>query len=45
MDGLEGRQPLCINLFKSMTSPWFTGLSDFPRPSFDAYILTPDKAL
>jgi hypothetical protein len=46
MDGLKGRQPPRINLFKSMTSPAFTGLRGHSaRPGLDAYILAPDKTL
>jgi hypothetical protein len=46
MDGLRGRQPPDINLFKSMTSPCFpASIRIFRRPAFDAYILTLAKAL
>jgi hypothetical protein len=46
MDGLRGRQPPDINLFKSMTSPCFAqGMGLFDRPLFDAYILTLAKTL
>ncbi|MEG0245604.1 MAG: hypothetical protein RR726_24550, partial [Pseudomonas sp.] len=46
MDGLKGRQPPRINLFKSMTSPRFTATVGVSRrPGFGAYILAPDKTL
>jgi hypothetical protein len=39
MDGLRSRQPLDINLFKSMTSTCFTAATGlFRRPTIDAYI-------
>ncbi|WP_218188676.1 hypothetical protein, partial [Pseudomonas sp. CMR5c] len=46
MDALEGRQPPDITLFKSMTSRLFSGRHRLLcRPGFDAYILSPAKAL
>ncbi|CAI8835663.1 hypothetical protein EMIT0373P_20715 [Pseudomonas chlororaphis] len=46
MDGLEGRQPPDINLFKSMTSGWFASpFGHLCSLCLDAYILTLDKAL
>jgi hypothetical protein len=46
MDGLKGRQPPRINLFKSMTSPPFSGPCGHSAcPRLDAYILAPDKTL
>ncbi|WP_212760565.1 hypothetical protein, partial [Pseudomonas fluorescens] len=46
MDGLRGRQPLDINLFKSMTSTCFTAATGlFRRPTIDAYILPLAKTL
>jgi len=46
MDGLEGRQPPDINLFKSMTSSRITSrFGLFRRPTIDAYIPTLAKAL
>jgi hypothetical protein len=46
MDGLRGRQPPDINLFKSMTSPCFKApVRIFHLQVFGAYILTLAKAL
>ncbi|WP_238553802.1 hypothetical protein, partial [Pseudomonas sp. GM25] len=46
MDGLKGRQPPDINLFKSMTSTCFTSRFQLlRRPTIDAYIPTLAKAL
>jgi hypothetical protein len=46
MDGLRGRQPPDINLFKSMTSPCFwQRFRLLCRLTFGAYILASTKTL